>query len=69
METAVVSSRFQIMIPKAVREALSIRPGQRLQVIPYENRIELIPIKPMSEMCGLLRGIDTIVERETDRFG
>jgi AbrB family looped-hinge helix DNA binding protein len=68
METVVVSSGFQIVIPKAVREVLSIRPGQKFQVIQYEDRIELIPIKPMCEMRGFLRGIDTTVEREPDRF-
>jgi AbrB family looped-hinge helix DNA binding protein len=67
METVLVSSKFQIVIPKAVREVLSIRPGQKLQVIQYEDRIELIPIKPVHEMCGLLKGINTTIEREPDR--
>jgi len=68
METTVVLSRFQIVIPKTIREALSIRPGQTLQVIQYEGRIELIPIKPMREMRGFLSGISTTVEREHDRI-
>jgi AbrB family looped-hinge helix DNA binding protein len=67
METVLVSPKFQIVIPRAVREALSIRPGQKVQVVQYEDRIELIPIKPMREMRGFLRGIDTAVERESDR--
>jgi AbrB family looped-hinge helix DNA binding protein len=67
MESVLVSPKFQIVIPRAVREALSIRPGQRVQVVQYEDRIELIPIKPMREMRGFLRGIDTTVEREPDR--
>ncbi len=67
METVLVSPKFQIVIPRVVREALSIRPGQRVQVVHYEDRIELIPIKPMREMRGFLRGIDTTVEREPDR--
>ena len=67
MEAVLVSPKFQIVIPRAVREALSIRPGQRVQVIQYEDRIELIPMKPMREMRGFLRGIDTSVEREPDR--
>ena len=45
MESVLVSPKFQIVIPRAVREALSIRPGQRVQVVQYEDRIELIPIK------------------------
>ena len=67
METVVVSSKFQIVIPKAVREVLHIRPGQKLQIIQYEDRIELIPMKPMREKRGFLKGIDTTVEREPDR--
>ena len=64
METVVVSSRFQIVIPKAVREALSIHSGQTLQVIQYGDRFELIPIKPIREIRGFLKSIDTTVERE-----
>jgi AbrB family looped-hinge helix DNA binding protein len=67
VETVVVSSRFRIVIPKAIRTALGICPGQKLQVIQYEDRIELIPTKPVREMRGFLKGIDTTVEREPDR--
>jgi AbrB family looped-hinge helix DNA binding protein len=67
MEAVLVSPKFQIVIPRAVREALSIRPGQKVQVVRYEDRIELIPMKPMREMRGFLKGIDTTVERELDR--
>jgi AbrB family looped-hinge helix DNA binding protein len=67
METALVSSKFQIVIPKSIREGLDIRPGQTLQVIQYGDRFELIPIKPMHEMRGFLKDIDTTIEREPDR--
>ena len=55
------------MIPRKVRESLGIRPGQKVQVIRYEDRIELVPVRPAREMRGFLEGIDTEVERETDR--
>ncbi len=67
MESVRVSPKFQIVIPRAVREALRIHPGQRVQVIQYGDRIELIPIRPTQEMRGFLKGIDTTVEREPDR--
>lgn len=67
MSTATVSPKFQIVIPLAVRRTLGIRPGQKMQVIPYEGRIELIPVIPMRKARGMLRGIDTTVERERDR--
>jgi AbrB family looped-hinge helix DNA binding protein len=67
MDAVLVSPKFQVVIPRAVREALRIRPGQRVQVIQFEDRIELIPIRPTPEMRGFLKGIDTTVEREADR--
>jgi AbrB family looped-hinge helix DNA binding protein len=67
METVTVSPKFQIVIPRAVRDALDIRPGQKVQVVRYGDRIELIPLRPIREMRGFLRGIDTTVEREPDR--
>jgi AbrB family looped-hinge helix DNA binding protein len=67
MDTTTVSPKFQVVIPLRVRRALGIRPGQKIQVIPYEGRIELIPIRPLKQAKGFLRGIDTTVERELDR--
>jgi AbrB family looped-hinge helix DNA binding protein len=67
MEAVSVSPKFQVVIPRAVRDALRIRPGQKVQVLQYEDRIELIPIRPVQELRGFLKGIDTTVEREPDR--
>lgn len=68
METVTVSPKFQIVIPRMVREALGIKPGQKVQVLQYQNRIEFIPLKRMKEMRGFLKGINTTVEREKDRL-
>lgn len=68
METATISSKYQVVIPRAVRETLKVKPGQKVQVIPYEGRIELIPLRPASDMRGFLKGIDTSVPREADRL-
>lgn len=62
-----VSSKFQVVIPKEIREALHVLPGQRMQVVQYENRIELIPERDVSELEGFLKGIDTSFAREDDR--
>ncbi len=67
MNTVIVSPKYQIVIPREVREALDLRPGQEVAVLRYRGRIELIPMKPVEEMRGLLRGIDSTVEREPDR--
>jgi AbrB family looped-hinge helix DNA binding protein len=67
METVTVSPKFQVVIPRKVRESLGIQPGQKVQVIRYEDRIELGPVRPVRETRGFLKGIDTEVEREPDR--
>jgi hypothetical protein len=45
---------------------MDIRPGTKVQVLLYENRIELIPVRSPAKMRGFVRGIDTTVEREED---
>ena len=67
MSTVKISPKFQVVIPKEVRESLGIRAGQRVQVVAYEDRVEFIPLKPMKQMRGFLKGIDTTVERDEDR--
>ena len=67
MEAVLVSPKYHVVIPRAVRAALGIRPGQKMQVIQYEDRIELVPIRSAREMRGFLKGIDTTIEREPDR--
>ena len=67
METVKVSPQFHVVFPRKIRESLGIRPGQRLQVLVYEGRVELIPLREMKEMRGFLRGIDTRVQRDQDR--
>lgn len=67
MPSVTVSPKYQVVIPKDVRESIGIYSGQKIQVLSYQNRIELIPIKPINQMKGFLRGIDTDVERDKDR--
>lgn len=67
MTTVTVSEKYQVVIPKEARRSLALRPGQKLQVVIYEGRVELIPVKDVSAMRGFLRGIDTSVPRDKDR--
>jgi len=67
MTMVTISPKFQVVIPKAIRESLGLKPGQKVQAVAIEGRIELIPVRPVKEMRGFLRGIDTTVEREKDR--
>ena len=68
METVTVSPKFQVVIPKEMREALKLTPGQKVQALLYENRIELIPVRPVKQMRGFLRGMDTTIDRQDDRL-
>jgi len=68
METVTVSPKFQVVIPKEMREALKLTPGQKVQALLYGNRIELIPVRPVKRMRGFLKGIDTTIVREGDRL-
>ena len=68
METVTVSPKYQVVIPSRVRELLGVEPGQKVKVILYDNRIEMIPVRPIREARGFLKGLDTSVERETDRL-
>ncbi|MGA2259063.1 MAG: AbrB/MazE/SpoVT family DNA-binding domain-containing protein [Thermoguttaceae bacterium] len=67
MQTVTVSPKFQVVIPRDVRESMRLRPGQKMQVVEHEGRIELIPERDIRAMRGFLKGIDTAFERETDR--
>jgi AbrB family looped-hinge helix DNA binding protein len=67
MTAVTVSPKFQVVIPKHIRESMGIYSGQKVQIMTYQNRIELIPLKPMKEMKGFLKGIDTDVQRNDDR--
>lgn len=67
MTAVTVSPKYQVVIPKNVRESMGIYSGQKIQVITYQNRIELIPVKPMKKMRGFLKDIDTSVDRDKDR--
>lgn len=67
MPVVTVSPKFQVVIPRAIREALGLEPGQKMQALEYQDRVELIPVRPAKALRGILRGIDTSVPREPDR--
>ncbi len=68
MKSVTISPKYQVVIPREVRQSMEIKPGSKVQVLLYENRIELIPVKSLRRMRGFLKGIDTTVEGERDRI-
>ena len=68
MATVTVSPQFQVVIPKEIRDSSGIVVGQKIQMISFRDRIQLVPIHPIERLRGTLEGIDTHVEREGDRL-
>ncbi len=68
MQSVTVSPKFQIVIPRPVRDNLHLQPGQKVQVVEYEGRIEIIPERDITELRGFLAGINTAFRREKDRI-
>jgi AbrB family looped-hinge helix DNA binding protein len=66
MDTVTISTKYQVVIPSRVRDSLGVKPGQKVKVVLYNNRIEMIPVRPIEESRGFLKGIDTSVERESE---
>jgi AbrB family looped-hinge helix DNA binding protein len=64
---ATISPKYQVVIPRELRENLQLKPGEKVEFLQYENRIEMIPVRDIKKMRGFLKGIDTTVEREKDR--
>ena len=68
MNTVIVSSKFQVVIPKEIRENIGLQVGTTMEIITYGSRIELVPIQPMKSLKGIFKGINTEVKREDDRI-
>ncbi len=68
MDTVTVSSKFQVVIPRVARESLGIEPGQKLQVLVDQGRIEFVPLQPIRKMRGFLKGLEVSMPRERDRL-
>ena len=66
MTVVTISPKFQVVIPKDVRDQLNLVPGQKVQAIAYGDRVELIPVRPASALRGMLRGLDTSLERDRE---
>ena len=66
MDTVTISSKFQMVIPRAVREKWNIKPGQKVRLIVYGNRLEVVPVRDIKEARGFLKGISSDIEREED---
>lgn len=67
MQPVTVSPKYQIVIPREVRESMKIRPGEKMHVFECDGRIEVVPVRSIKYLKGRFKGIDTTVERDADR--
>ncbi len=68
MNTVTLSPKFQVVIPQEIRESLHLKAGQKLQMINFEGQIVVVPLRPIKEMRGAFKGMNTNFEREPDRL-
>lgn len=66
METSKISSKYQVVIPRRIREQLNLKPGQKLVFIPYKGTVQLVVVPPIEAARGIFPGLDTTVEREDE---
>ncbi len=67
MATVTVSPKYQVVIPREVREAAQIKPGTKIEIVMFNGRIHMIPLRSLKELKGSLKGMNTDLEREEDR--
>jgi AbrB family looped-hinge helix DNA binding protein len=67
VDVVTISPKYQVVIPRSVRERLQLEPGQKVQAIVYGDRVELIPLRTARSLRGFVRGIDSRVDRDADR--
>lgn len=68
MITVTLSPKFQVVIPQQIRESLHLKPGQKMQMINFEGQVVMVPLRPIKEMRGVFKGMNTNFEREPDRL-
>jgi AbrB family looped-hinge helix DNA binding protein len=66
MDTVTLSSKYQIVIPRSVREKWQVKPGQKVRLMIYGKRLEIVPVRDIQEARGFLKGISSEIEREEE---
>ena len=66
MDTVRISSKYQMVIPRAIREKWAIKPGQKVRLIVYGNHLEVVPVRDIREMRGFLKGMSSDIQRDEE---
>lgn len=68
MSTVIVSSKYQVVIPREIRESLKLRPGQKIAMFTIGGHVRMVPVLSMKSMKGMLKGMSTVLEKDEDRL-
>jgi AbrB family looped-hinge helix DNA binding protein len=66
MHTATISSKYQVVIPREIREQFDLKPGQKIVFIPFKKSLRVVIVPPIEDAYGFLEGINTNVERDEE---
>jgi len=66
MDTVTISPKYQVVIPREIREKWNVKPGQKVRFIIYGNRLEIVPVRDIKEARGFLKGMSSNIEREEE---
>jgi AbrB family looped-hinge helix DNA binding protein len=66
MRATTISSKYQVVIPREIRERFDLKPGQKVVFIPYRKSLRVVIVPPIEEAYGFLEGIETDVERQEE---
>jgi len=66
MNTVTISSKYQVVIPRPIREQFNLKPGQKILFIPYNNTLRVVIVPPIEDAEGIFKGIDTDPHRDKD---
>jgi len=66
MDTATISSKYQVVIPRAIREKWNVKPGQKVRFIIYGNRLEIVPVRDVKSARGFLKGMSSTIDRDEE---
>ena len=64
MAAVTISSKYQVVIPKEIREKFNLKPGQKLVFIPFNGALRVVVVRPIEEARGMLKGLNTENIRE-----
>ena len=64
MNTVTISSKYQVVIPRLIREQFNLKPGQKIMFIPYNNTLRVVIVPPIEDAEGIFEGIDTDPQRD-----